>query len=175
MLVQFSISFVIIMVLLGIFYDDASALNYVKKFVPKPDLKSSEPFSINLPDNWTQKSSIPYAYANTDLDGNHILIDSVNVLDKFASRDDFHSYLLKAEFMRVGFGLGNSITTFDTDYGYKSVIELKLRKADGDSMVLRKDYHFVNGENKIFEVYGYSSDMKSYSELKKTLNTFRPL
>lgn len=173
MIIQVAIIFAIILSIGMI--SDVYAITHLEKFIPKQNQNAIEQFSISLPESWVQKSTIPYAYANTNLDGNHILVDYVIVDDRFSNRDDFHSYLLGAEFMKVGFGLGNSITTTDTVYGYKSVIELKLRKADGDSMVLRKDYHFVNGESKLFEVYGYSSDMKSYSEMKKTLNTFRPL
>ena len=132
-----------------------------------------KPFLISLPDNWIQKSGIPYAYANSEVSGNYILVDITTSPKKFSSRDDFHEFI-KSEYLKTGFGLGNSITTVSTDYGFKSAIELSLKKSDGSVMTMRKDYHYVSGEQKLFEIHGYSSDLATKFELKKTLNTFRP-
>ena len=132
-------------------------------------------FSIILPQNWIQKPGIQYAYANSDVEGNYILIDSESSPKNFGSRDDFHGFIKSTEYAKAGFGLGKSITTISTDYGYKSVIELKLKKSDGNTMTLRKDYHYSGDDKTLFEIHGYSSDFGTKSELIKTLNTFRPL
>lgn len=161
MLIPITIIFAAL-ILSGVLYDQAFATS---------DLK---PFSIFLPDHWSLKSVRPYAYANSQVDGNYILVDSVVATKKFSSKDDFHNFIKSTEYVTSGFGLGNSITTTNTDYGFKSAIELKLKKSDGNTLTLRKDYHYVNGKAQIFEVHGYSSDFDTRMELRKTLDTFRP-
>jgi len=63
----------------GIWYDQAYA--------------DQKPFSIKLPDTWSAKPGIQYAYANSEIEGNYILIDDVVAPKKFSSRDEFHSYI----------------------------------------------------------------------------------
>lgn len=155
------ISIIAALVFSGILYDQAYA--------------DQKPFSMVLPDHWIAKPWTQYAYANSEVDGNYILVDDVESPKKFSSRDEFHRYIRVGEYLNSGFGLGNSMTTVNTDYGFKSAIELKLKKSDGTTMTMRKDYHYVSDEQKLFEVHGYSSDLSTQSELKKTLNTFRPL
>jgi hypothetical protein len=145
----------------GILYDQAYA--------------DQKPFSIVLPDHWITKPGIQYAYANSEIGGNYILVGDAVSPKKFSSRDEFHKHVRLNEYAKSGFGLGNSVTTTNTDYGFKSAIEIKLDKYDGTTMTLRKDYHYVTNEQKLFVVHGYSSDLSTQSELKKTLNTFRPL
>ena len=134
-----------------------------------------KPFSMIMPDHWIAKPGIQYAYANSEVEGNHILVNDVASPKKFSSRDEFHKHIRLDQYLNSGFGLGNSMTTMSTDYGFKSVIELKLKKYDGNTMTMRKDFHYVSSEQKLFEVHGYSSDLSTQSDLKKTLNTFRPL
>jgi hypothetical protein len=134
-----------------------------------------KPFSMILPDHWIAKPGIQHAYANSEVEGNYILVNDVASPKKFSSRDEFHKYIKLDQYLNSGFGLGNSMTTMSTDYGFKSVIELKLKKSDGNTMTMRKDFHYVSSEQKLFEVHGYSSDLSTQSDLKKTLNTFRPL
>lgn len=131
-------------------------------------------FSITLPQNWIQRPGIPYAYANQEVQGNYILVSSNNSPKDFGARDDFHGFM-KSEYMKSGFGLAKSITTISTDYGYKSIIEIKLKKGDGSIMTIRKDYHYVDDEEKLFQIHGYSSNSTTKAELLKTLNSFRPL
>lgn len=132
-------------------------------------------FSIILPDGWNKKTTFPFSFASAETDGNHILVDSYVPIKSFYSRDDIHSYLKLTELSSGGFGLGNSIMTVDTNYGYKTVVELKLTKQDGNQMMIRKDFHFMNKEGMMYAVYGFSSDSGSFKTLKSTLNTFKPL
>ena len=132
-------------------------------------------FSLELPDDWTTITSIPYAFANTEIDGNHIVVDNVPIKQKFTSRDDFHSYLKDVEMNSAGFSLGNSMTTMNTDYGYKTTIELKLTKQDGNQILMRKDFHFVSQEGSMYLVQGFSSDSDSFKTLRYTMSTFKPV
>jgi hypothetical protein len=134
-----------------------------------------KPFSIILPDNWIAKPGIQYAYANSEIEGNYILVADALLSTKFSTRDEFHNYIKSSEYIKGGFSHGKSMTTINTDYGFTTAIEHKLKKSDGSIMTLRKDYHYVNDEQKLFKIHGYSSDLSTQSEIKKILNTFRPL
>jgi hypothetical protein len=134
-------------------------------------------FSIILPEGWVDRGESPFYFANAQTDANQILVDRY-VPDKqsFAWRDDFHWYLKSTEYLANGeFGLGNSITTMDTDYGYKTVIVLKHMGQNGNPMMMRKDFHFVRESSEMYVVYGYSYDVDSFASLKRTLDTFTPL
>lgn len=141
------------LVFCGILYDQAYA--------------DQKPFSIKLPDNWIAKHGIQYAYANSEIEGNYILVDDIVSPKKFSSRDEFHNHIKSSEYVKGGFSHGNSMTTITTDYGFKTAIEHKLKKADGAILTMRKDYHYVSGEQKLFEIHGYSSDLSTQSDLKK--------
>jgi hypothetical protein len=132
-------------------------------------------FSLTLPADWAKITNIPFAFADTKTDGNHILVDNVPIKQEFASRDDFHSYLKKTEMNSAGFSLGNSMTTMNTDYGYKTTIELKLTKQDGDKLLMRKDFHYVNQQGNMYLIHGFSSDSDSFKTLRYTMSTFKPL
>jgi hypothetical protein len=133
--------------------------------------------SLALPDGWGEKEGLPFYYASAETEGNPVIVGyNIYAKQSFASRDDLHSYLKSTEYLPIGqFGLGNSITTFDTKYGYKTVIQFKFQKQDGDQVMIRKDFHFMNKEGKLYSVQGFSSDMDSFKEIKKTLNDFKPV
>jgi hypothetical protein len=134
-------------------------------------------YSITLPDGWNEKEDLPFYYASAQTEGNPVIIGyNVYAPKSFASRDDLHSYLKSTEYLPIGqFGLGNSITTFDTKYGYKTIIKFKFQKQDGDQVMIRKDFHFMNKEGKLYSIQGFSSDVDSFKEIKKTLDDFRPV
>jgi hypothetical protein len=154
------VSIVATLVFCGVLYDNAYA--------------DQKPFFIKLPDTWIAKPGIQYAYANSEIGGNYIIVDDFMSPKKFSSRDEFHSHIKSYQYVKGGFSHANSMTTIATDYGFKSAIEHKIKKVDGTIMTLRKDYHYVGDEQKLFEVHGYSSDLSTKSELRKTLDTFRP-
>lgn len=133
-------------------------------------------FSIILPDGWDDNGSFPFYFASAQTDANQIFVDRyIPQKQDFAGHDDFHSYIKETEYLvNHEFGLGNSITTIDTDYGYKSIIVLKFTTNDGDQMMIRKDFHFVNKNGEMYYVHGVSSDANSFKSLKKTLDTFSP-
>lgn len=133
--------------------------------------------SLILPDGWNEKEDLPFYYASAETDGNPVIIGyNVYTQKSFASRDNLHSYLKSTEYLPIGqYGLGNSIMTFDTKYGYKTIIKFKFQKQDGDQVMIRKDFHFMNKEGKLYSVQGFSSDVGSFKEIKKTLDDFRPI
>jgi hypothetical protein len=148
-----------------------------KSYKDSRDGTKSWLYSITLPDGWSEKDDLPFYYASAETEGNPVII-GYNVYTKktFASRDNLHSYLKSTEYLPIGqFGLGNSITTFDTKYGYKTIIQFKFQKQDGDQVMIRKDFHFMNKEGKLYSVQGFSSDMDSFKEIKKTLDNFKPV
>ncbi|MGQ0771417.1 MAG: hypothetical protein ACT4NT_01400 [Nitrososphaerota archaeon] len=184
----------ILLVSTGIAYQDTYALEQKRttdkktqtdtttqtnsKIVSKQDRFGNDDdpfFSIVLPDGWSKKTNFPFSFASAETDGNHILVDSYVPVKSFSSRDDIHSYLKLTDLSSGGFGLGNSIMTVDTNYGYKTVVELKFTKQDGNQMMLRKDFHFMSKEGMMYSVHGFSSDPGSFNTLKSALNTFKPL
>jgi hypothetical protein len=134
-------------------------------------------FSIILPDGWDDNGSFPFYFASAQTNANQIFVDRyVSEKQGFAGRDDFHSYMKETEYLvNHEFGLGNSITTIDTDYGYKTMIVLKFTTNDGSQMMIRKDFHFVNKNAVMYYVHGVSSDVISFNSLKRTLDTFSPI
>jgi len=180
-----SVAVIISVILLAsviIINQDAFALEQKQTTDKKPykDTYSSTKdwlYSIILPEGWNEKTDLPFYYASAQTDGNPVIIGyKVHAQKSFASRDNLHSYLKSTEYLPIGqFGLGNSIMTVDTKYGYKTTIQFKFQKQDGDQIMIRKDFHFMNKEGKLYSVQGFSSDMDSFKEIKKTLDVFRPV
>jgi hypothetical protein len=148
-----------------------------KSYKDAYDSTKSWVYSITLPDGWNEKEDLPFYYASAETEGNPVIIGyNVYTKQSFASRDDLHSYLKSTEYLPIGqFGLGNSMMTFDTKYGYKTVIQFKFQKQDGSQVMIQKDFHFMNEEGNLYSVQGFSSDVDSFREIKKTLNDFRPV
>jgi len=134
-------------------------------------------YSLILQDGWNEKTGFPFYYANAQIDGDPVIIGyNVYTQKSITSRDDLHSYLKSTEYLPMGqFGLGNSITTMDTKYGYKTIIQFKYQKQDGGQTMIRKDFHFMNKEGKMYSVQGFSSDVDSFKEIKRTLDNFKPV
>jgi hypothetical protein len=159
------------------YQDDVSAQPKQSALEASQIFRSTEDwlFSMILPSGLDVQAKFPFYFANANTTGNKIVVDYAPSKQRFADKDGFHMYLKSTEMNQAGFSLGNSMTTVNTDYGYKTVIELKLKMQNGNSMMMRKDFHFINKENTIYSVYGYSHDAESFKSLKKTLNTFKPV
>ncbi len=173
------------MILLGsvcVLNHDAFALEQKQTTDKKPyndthDNTKSWLYSIILPDGWNEKVGFPFYYASAQTDGNPVIIGyNVHTSKSFTGRDSLHSYLKSTEYLPIGqFGLGNSIATMDTKYGYMTTIQFKFQKQDGEQVLIRKDFHFMNKEGKLYSVQGFSSDADSFKEIKKTLDGFKPV
>ena len=186
------VALVLAALLVSVFASNQDAFGLEKQTTDKKSLVTSQPasksslrnnyfvstddwfFTILLPQGWSAKASFPFYFAGTEANGNHVIVDYSPIKKIFANRDDFHSYLTTTEMNLNGFNLGNSITTVSTNYGYKTMVELKLMKQDGNQIMMRKDFHFMSKEGKVYSVYGYSQEADSFKSLRKTLDTFKP-